>query len=150
MTSCNHTQHPNFYPVMCHQKNRFQNKILMSGFSAPVTNVTQAEVDKLLVNFVCEDNQPFYVMELPLFKKNIYIETQQPQCIVMTRKTLLHKIQEAFENMKSALVKKLNDVDYVFTTAECWSARQCSYLEVTCLWIAKTSLERSCERRLHP
>lgn len=44
----------------------------MSGFSAPVTNVTQAEVDKLLVNFVCEDNQPFYVMELPLFKKNIY------------------------------------------------------------------------------
>lgn len=117
-----------------------KNPTIKSAFSALVTRVMQAVVDKLLVNFVCDGNQPFSVVELPSFKK--IIETLQPQCTVMTRKTLRLKIQDASENMKSALVKKLNDADYVSTTADCWSARQRSYLGVTCHWIDKTSLER--------
>lgn len=99
---------------------------IMSAFSTPVTRVTQAVVDKLLVNFVGKGNQPFSVMELPSFKK--IIETLQPQCTVMTRKILHLKIQDASENMKSTLVKKLNDVDYISTTVDFWSTRQRSYL----------------------
>ncbi|XP_058628329.1 uncharacterized protein LOC131538472 [Onychostoma macrolepis] len=60
----------------------------------------------------------------------------------MTRKTLRLKVQDTFENMKSALIQKLNNAEYVATTADCWSARQRSYLGVTCHWIDSTSLER--------
>lgn len=60
----------------------------------------------------------------------------------MTRKTLCLKVQDTFENMKTALVQKLNNAEYIATTADCWSARQRSYLGVTCRWIDSTSLER--------
>nr|XP_055038578.1 uncharacterized protein LOC129426347 [Misgurnus anguillicaudatus] len=70
------------------------------------------------------------------------IETLQPQCTVMTRKTLRLKVQDTFENMKCALVQKLNDAEYVATTADCWSAKQRSYLGVTCHWIDSRSFER--------
>lgn len=44
--------------------------------------------------------------------------------------------------MKSMLIKKLSTVNHVATTTDCWSARQRSYLGVTCHWIDNTSLER--------
>lgn len=100
-----------------------KNPTIMSAFSTPVTRV-------LLINFISEGKQTFSAMELLSFKK--IIETLQPRRTVVTRKMLRLKIQDAFENMKSALVKKLNDVDYVSTSADCWSARQRSYLGVTC------------------
>ncbi|XP_067298604.1 zinc finger BED domain-containing protein 4-like [Pseudorasbora parva] len=117
-----------------------KNPKIMSAFSSPATKVTQGVIDKLLINFVCEGNQPFSIVELPSFKK--MIETLQPQCTVMTRKTLRLKVQDAFGNMKSAIVQKLNNAEYVATTADCWSARQRSYLGVTCHWIDSTSFER--------
>ncbi|XP_058629915.1 uncharacterized protein LOC131539375 [Onychostoma macrolepis] len=117
-----------------------KNPKIMSAFSSPATKVTQAVIDKLLINFVCEGSQPFAIVELPSFRK--IIETLQPQCTVMTRKTLRLKVQDTFENMKSALIQKLNNAEYVATTADCWSARQRSYLGVTCHWIDSTSLER--------
>lgn len=117
-----------------------KNQKVMSAFSSPATKVTQEVMDNLLINFVCEGNQPFSVVELPSFKK--LIETLQPQCTVMTRKTLRLKVQSTFENMKSALIQKLNNTEFVATTADCWSARQRSYLGVTCHWIDSTSFER--------
>ncbi|KAI7791423.1 hypothetical protein IRJ41_018873 [Triplophysa rosa] len=102
-----------------------KNPKIMSPFSSPATKVTQAVIDKLLINFVCEGNQPFSIVELPSFRK--IIQTLQPQCTVMTRKTLRLKVQDTFKNMKV----------HVATTADCWSARQRSYMGVTCHWIDK-------------
>ncbi|KAL7389461.1 hypothetical protein ABVT39_004275 [Epinephelus coioides] len=96
-------------------------------------------LDKLVLNFVCEGNQPFSVVETPSFKT--MIETLQPHT-VMTRKTLCTRIQEAAKHKKSIIIKKLSAVNYVATTTDCWSARQRSYLGVTCHWIDNTSLER--------
>ncbi|XP_052463040.1 uncharacterized protein LOC128020264 [Carassius gibelio] len=93
----------------------------------------------MVLNFVCEANQPFSVVEKPSFKT--LIETLQPHTI-MTRKTLCTRIQEAAKHKKSILIKKLSAVNYVATTTDCWSARQRSYLGVTCHWIDNTSLER--------
>ncbi|XP_061750887.1 uncharacterized protein LOC133549465 [Nerophis ophidion] len=70
------------------------------------------------------------------------IETLQAQCTVMTRKTFSCRIQEAAKTMKSIIVRKLSAVNHVATTTDCWSARQRSYLGVTCHWIDHTSLER--------
>lgn len=91
--------------------------------------ITQATFDKLLLTFVCEANQPFSIVETSSFKT--MMETLQPQCTVMTRKTLCSKIQDAVKNMKSIIIKKLSTVNYVATTTDCWSARQHSYLGVT-------------------
>ncbi|XP_019218957.2 uncharacterized protein LOC109203673 isoform X2 [Oreochromis niloticus] len=102
--------------------------------------ITQATFDKLLLTFVCEANQPFSIVETSSFKT--MMETLQPQCTVMTRKTLCSKIQDAVKNMKSIIIKKLSTVNYVATTTDCWSARQHSYLGVTCHWIDDISLER--------
>uniref|UniRef100_I3JQD7 HAT C-terminal dimerisation domain-containing protein n=1 Tax=Oreochromis niloticus TaxID=8128 RepID=I3JQD7_ORENI len=102
--------------------------------------VTQATFDKLLLTFVCEANQPFSIVETSSFKT--MMETLQPQCTVMTRKTLCSKIQEAAKNMKSIIIKKLSTVNCVATTTDCWSARQHSYLGVTCHWIDDISLQR--------
>ncbi|KAI2644400.1 Zinc finger BED domain-containing protein 4 [Labeo rohita] len=122
------------------EPNSKKNPKIISAVSSPATKVTQAVIDKLLISFVCEGSQPFSIVELPSFRK--IVETLQPQCTVMTRKTLCLKVQDTFENMKSALIQKLNHADYVATTADCWSARQRSYLGVTCHWIDSTSLER--------
>ncbi|KAK6304077.1 hypothetical protein J4Q44_G00246630 [Coregonus suidteri] len=47
------------------------------------------------------------------------------------------------KNTRSCIIiKKLSAVNYVATTTDCWSARQRSYLGVTCHWIDNTSLER--------
>uniref|UniRef100_A0A3Q3AB51 Uncharacterized LOC108248749 n=1 Tax=Kryptolebias marmoratus TaxID=37003 RepID=A0A3Q3AB51_KRYMA len=102
--------------------------------------VTQAKLDRLIVNFVCEASQPFSVVEAPSFK-NI-IESLHPQCTLMTRKTLCCRIQEAAKNLKSIIIKKLSAVNHVATTTDCWTARQRSYLGVTCHWIEPTTLER--------
>ncbi|KAL3983521.1 oligodendrocyte myelin glycoprotein [Sarotherodon galilaeus] len=102
--------------------------------------ITQATFDKLLLTFVCEANRPFSIVETSSFKT--MMETLQPQCTVMTRKTLCSKIQDAVKNMKSIIIKKLSTVNYVATTTDCWSARQHSYLGVTCHWIDDISLER--------
>lgn len=48
----------------------------MSAFSSPATKVTQAVIDKLLINFVCEGNPPFSIVELSSYRK--IIETLQP------------------------------------------------------------------------
>lgn len=110
----------------------------ITAFTAP-RRVTQATLDKLMLNFVCEANQPFSVVETPSFKT--MIETLQPHT-VMTRKTLCTRIKEAAKHKKSIIIKKLSAVNYVATTTDCWSARQRSYLGVTCHWIDNTSLER--------
>ncbi|XP_024139972.1 uncharacterized protein LOC112153794 [Oryzias melastigma] len=106
----------------------------------PPRRLTQATVDRLVLNFVCEANQPFSVVERQSFKT--MIETLHPHCTLMTRKTLCSRIQEAAKDMKSIIIKKLSAVNHVATTTDCWSARQRSYLGVTCHWIDPTTLDR--------
>ena len=53
----------------------------------------------------------------------------------MCRKTLWKKIENQVLEVKAQIVKKLKEVDYVRTTTDIWSARQRSYLGMTCHWI---------------
>lgn len=113
---------------------------ITDSLAVPPQWLIQTTLNKLVLNFVCETSQPFSLGEIPSLKN--MIETLQPQCAVMTRKTLCCRIQEAAKNMKSIIVKSLSTVNHVATTTKCWSARQHSYLGVTCHWIDPTSLER--------
>lgn len=60
----------------------------------------------------------------------------------MLRKTIVLKIQEAAKAKQTLIIKKLSSVNHVATTTDCWTARKCNYLGVTCHWIDQTSLER--------
>ena len=112
----------------------------ISAFSMSVPRVRQATFDKALLNFICEGGQPFSVVKLPSFKS--MVQTLQPHCTIMSRKTVVLKIQEAAKIKQSLIIKKLSSVSHVATTTDCWTARQRSYLGVTCHWIDRTSLAR--------
>lgn len=71
---------------------------------------TQATFDKLVLTFVCEANQPFSVVETTSFKT--VMETLQPQCTVMTRKTL-QRTWRAF-GLKALCCEKLRFGNFCF------------------------------------
>lgn len=55
----------------------------------------------------------------------------------------MHKNTRSCKTQEEHTHQKLSAVNYVATTTDCWSARQRSYLGVTCHWIDNTSLERN-------
>ncbi|XP_060742575.1 uncharacterized protein LOC132856807 isoform X2 [Tachysurus vachellii] len=108
--------------------------------SGGAKQVPQSTVDKLVINFICEGLQPFSVVEQPAFKT--LINTLQPGATVMSRPTVRLRIQEAAMHVKKAITARLSKVEFVSTTADCWSVRQGSYIGVTCHWIEEETLER--------
>ena len=102
--------------------------------------VAQGEIDKLLVNFICEGLHPFSLVEQPAFKKSI--STLNPQCKVLSKPTLMKRIEGAVSHMKTNLISHLSKVSYIATATDCWSAHRQSYIGVTCHWIDEETLER--------
>ncbi|XP_060882941.1 uncharacterized protein LOC132954402 [Labrus mixtus] len=69
----------------------------------------------------------------------------------MCRKTLMQRINKAFQSMKGSITRKLHGIHTVCTTADIWTAHHRSYLGITCHWIEPETLERksaalACER----
>ncbi|GAA6108336.1 uncharacterized protein LOC113065358 [Tachysurus ichikawai] len=65
-----------------------------------------------------------------------------PSATVMSRPTVRLRIQEAAMHVKKAITARLSKVEFVSTTADCWSVRQRSYIGVTGHWIEEETLER--------
>ena len=84
--------------------------------------VPQATVDKLVINFICENLQPLAVVEQPAFKE--LVTTFQPQTKVISRPTVPTRIFEAADQMRKTMSAKLGKVKFVATTTDCWSAHQ--------------------------
>lgn len=103
-------------------------------------HVSQATVDKLMVNFICDGLHPFVVVEEPAFKE--LLTTLNPHCKIMSRPTLRSRIQGAATRMKENVMVCLSKVSYVATTTDCWTAHQRSYIGVTAHWIEDDTLER--------
>lgn len=100
----------------------------------------QSKIDDLIFNFIVEDCQSFYVLEQPGFKK--MVEGLSEGRTPMDRVTLFTKVDLVFSSMRDELVAKLNNVQYVCTTADIWTANNRSYFGMTCHWIDTDSLER--------
>ncbi|KAG1924762.1 zinc finger BED domain-containing protein, partial [Pimephales promelas] len=108
--------------------------------SGGAKQVSQATLDKLVINFICEGLQPFSVVEQPAFKT--MINTLHPSATLMSRPTVLLRIQEAAMHVRKAITAKLRNVEFVSTTTDCWSVRQRSYIGFTAHWIDNETLER--------
>ena len=70
------------------------------------------------------------------------IRTLDPATKTMSRRTLGRQILAKHEDLEQHLIKILEDVPWVATTADCWSAHHNSYLGVTLHWIDPASRQR--------
>ncbi|KAM4597871.1 uncharacterized protein zbedx [Polymixia lowei] len=103
-------------------------------------SLTQSKIDNLVFNFIMEDCQSFQILEQPGFRK--LVEGLTEGRISLDRLTLFTKVDLVFSNMREELMAKLNNVQYVCTTADIWTANNRSFFGMTCHWIDTDSLER--------
>lgn len=96
----------------------------------------QSTINKLILDFVIDDVQPFSLAEQPSFKKLVEGKTE------MCRKTLVQNIETEFAVMKNSLTETLMNVSNVCTTADLWTALNRRFLGMTCHWIEENTLER--------
>ncbi|XP_065319872.1 uncharacterized protein LOC135927658 [Gordionus sp. m RMFG-2023] len=61
---------------------------------------------------------------------------------IICRQTLTLRISKYFVQMKDILIEKLLELNYVCTTADCWTAFNRSYIGITVHWIDVEKLER--------
>ncbi|KAL3992372.1 protoporphyrin/coproporphyrin ferrochelatase [Sarotherodon galilaeus] len=113
-------------------------------FSSPQTfvTVTHTELNKLIARYVVENMLPLSTVELDSFKSLLAkIPTRRgvgPPC----RKTFSKYIDTEYAKMNVELKKTFNELEYVSTTADIWTAYNKSYLGVTVHWINPHSTQR--------
>jgi len=65
-----------------------------------------------------------------------------PRCTVMSRNTLVARIEDRSNKVVAALKQKLREVEFVATTAYCWSVQHRSSIGLTVHWIRPDDLGR--------
>ena len=88
-------------------------------FSAPSSScrpINQKSVDELIVNFVIETLQPFVVVESKALKK--LVAGLQPGRIVLSRSTLISRLEKMHEETIKTIKDELEKIQYVCTTAD--------------------------------
>lgn len=112
------------------------------------TPATEEKVDQALIKRIVEGMHTFSEIEKPSFINMWSTLTDQK---VMSRHSLMKKIDLSHENMLTKIISTLCSVSEVCLTIDCWTAHHKSYMGITCSWICPTSLERinialSCKR----
>jgi hypothetical protein len=103
--------------------------------------ISQAALDDLILDYIIEDLQPFSATEKPSFKK--LIQRLAPNRTLMSRKTVMDRLSNRADAMKKQLIQTFQNVSYVATTTDCWSAHHRAYLGVTAHWIDNTMTRQS-------
>ena len=75
-----------------------------------------AAVAKLIVKSMC----PFDIVNDEGFVE--FCATYQPDRTLISRTTLMRRIQQDYRRLKDKLIKHLKTVDYVATTTDLWTA----------------------------
>ena len=82
--------------------------------------VSQSKLDKLILDFVVGTFQCFSIVEEDDFRKLVH--GLQPGKVVMTRKTLVSRLDAAASDMRDSLRSKLKGIETVCCTADCWTS----------------------------
>jgi hypothetical protein len=101
--------------------------------------VSQATVDKLILDYVLHSAEPFRTVELPSFKA--LVTGLRPDRKCMCRNTLVTRIDQRFKEWKNKLCDELLVPSFVCTTTDCWSSRNKSYIGFTVHWINPETLD---------
>jgi hypothetical protein len=102
--------------------------------------VTQATVDRLIMNSVVEGLLPLHLVQHEAFVA--LVNGLQPNRSVLSRPTLTRRINDKAKDVKQKLIDLLKEQSYLATTADCWSSHGKSYIGVTGHWIDAHTLER--------
>ena len=89
--------------------------------------VTQRDVDKAELSFIIKQRQSYAVADSPGFRELVALGVPsllKPMC----RQTVSKRIQELRTGMEKNLKEKLSSVEYVATTADCWTKNKKSFL----------------------
>ncbi len=100
--------------------------------------LTQANIDEYVMEYIVDNVLSLHHVDTPGFKKFVKQCTHlYPRC----RQTLTHQLEKRFLNVKEDLKAKLASVDYVCTTADCWTSRRRGFIGITVHWL-DTNLTR--------
>jgi len=94
---------------------------------------SNAQVEKLIVDFVVQDMQPLSIVEGAGFRNLLH--GLNPKVKVMCTETLKSRLHVKLTDMKSKLKEDLRSCAYVSTTADIWTQQARSYIGVTCHWL---------------
>ncbi|KAL2097884.1 hypothetical protein ACEWY4_007091 [Coilia grayii] len=104
--------------------------------------VSQASVDKAILKFIVEGLHPPHIVKQPRFIE--LVQHLQPNTNVMTRNTVVNKVMKASTDMKIKLKAALNEVEFIATTTDCWTAHRRGFIGVTAHWFNPQTMDRSC------
>ncbi|CAI6372627.1 unnamed protein product [Macrosiphum euphorbiae] len=109
-------------------------------FSKRNSSVSQNELNLMIQNLIINASLPFNLVEQIDFKN--LITTGYPNRHVLSRKTLMKNIEAQHQVLLQDMKSIFSKVNYLTTTADCWTIFKRSYLGMTCHWINPVSLER--------
>ena len=104
--------------------------------------VTQRELNGLIGRYVVENILPIKTVESDSFKAIIKKIPVRENVKIPCRKTFSKYLDDEYANMHRELLKAFEEIEYVSTTADIWTAHNKSYLGVTAHWIHPPSLKR--------
>lgn len=104
------------------------------------TKASQKTTDVAVMNFVVQGLHPFGVVEQPGFIS--LMQHIHPNYTVMSRTTLRDRIEKKTVQMKAKVKNAMQNIKYISTTTDCWTAHRQSFIGVTAHWIEPESLER--------
>lgn len=101
---------------------------------------SQQTAESLFVDLMIDEMLPSRLTDSSAAEK--FMHYLNPKFKVPSRKKYMNIIKKQFEVGKAKLNSLLQDIEYVATTADCWSAHNRSFLGMTVHWIKPDTLER--------
>ena len=101
---------------------------------------SQKRTDLAVLNFVVQGLHPFGVVEQPGFIA--LMQHILPSYRVMSRTTLRDRMENNTKQMKARVTHAMENIKYIATTTDCWTAHRQSFIGVTAHWIEPDGLER--------
>ncbi|KAM3612543.1 uncharacterized protein V6R79_010062 [Siganus canaliculatus] len=112
-------------------------------FKSPQPAISQSQIKIMVARYVVEDMLPISTVESDVFRemiKKIPVKGGHPgpQC----RKTFSKYLDTEYSKMEAELKNTFNELDYLSTTADIWTAHNKSFLGVTAHWINPQNMKR--------
>uniref|UniRef100_A0AAZ1XBT5 BED-type domain-containing protein n=1 Tax=Oreochromis aureus TaxID=47969 RepID=A0AAZ1XBT5_OREAU len=105
--------------------------------------VSDEELKKLVAQYIVEEMPPINTVDSPLFRPIIKKIPTSVNAELPHRTAFTSYLETEFTEMERNLKTALNEIDFVSTTADIWTANNRSYTGVTLHWISRTTLERN-------
>ncbi|XP_045122606.1 uncharacterized protein LOC123511056 [Portunus trituberculatus] len=122
------------------KKHRLMSITETFGIMTQGNPVLQFTVDKKIIRFVVDNMLSLQIVDSQSFRDMVH--ALNPSTEIPSRKMLGGKILKTYEEMKEILTSKLEQVKWVGTTADCWSANKKRYLGMTVHWLDPDTRDR--------